>query len=115
LQDTPQLAAGRIHLLREDLALIGSSGLFDKARALTNHPDVAQSNSDLPTYYLRITDLEGRGLGLNFYIAWFLYRYKDVKEKRICPLVYSLKYGRKEGRVAQPDQTETVQSTERVL
>jgi len=101
--------------LREDLALIRSSDLFDETWYLTNNPDVAQARADPALHYLRFGGFEGLDPGPNFSSAWYLDTYADVKNYGVNPLVHYLKYGRKEGRVVQPDQAEIVRSTEKVL
>jgi len=79
------------------LALIRSSGLFDKTWYLNNNPDVTQANVDPVLHYLLHGGFEGRDPGPNFSSAWYLDTYEDVKKACINPLVHYLKIGRDEG------------------
>jgi glycosyltransferase involved in cell wall biosynthesis/uncharacterized coiled-coil protein SlyX len=101
--------------LKEDLALIRSSGLFDKTWYLTHNPDVTQAKVDPLLHYLRYGGFEGRDPGPNFSSAWYLEAYEDVKKAGINPLVHYLKQGREEGRKARPDQALIAQVDLRVL
>jgi SAM-dependent methyltransferase len=101
--------------LKEDSALIRSSGLFDETWYLNKNPDVAQAKADPAPHYLRMGGFEGRDQGPNFCSAWYLDTYEDVKKDGVNPLVHYVKYGREEGRGAQPDRVLTVQPKERVL
>jgi len=87
--------------LREDIALIRSSGLFDEQWYLANNPDVAQAGVDPACHYLLYGGFESRDPGPNFSSAWYLDVYEDVKKAGTNPLVHYLKYGREEGRTAQ--------------
>ena len=82
---------------REDLALIKSSGFFDKAWYLTNNPDLAQAKMDLLVHYLRMGGIEGRDPGPNFSSSWYLNTYEYVNEMKVNPLVHYLRYGKEEG------------------
>jgi len=92
------------NLEKEYLALIGSSGQFDREWYLAHYPDVAEANLDPMLHYLNNGGKEGRDPGPNFQSGWYLYTNNDVKEAGMNPLVHYLKYGRVEGRVGKSDQ-----------
>ena len=102
--------------LKEDLALIRSSGLFDEDWYLANNPDVSHAKVDPLLHYLCHGGFEGRDPGPCFSSSYYLAAYEDIKKARANPLVHYLKYGKAEGRTAQSDQAMqplTVQVAER--
>ena len=94
----PFMRIRRNRKIREDIALIRSSGLFDKAWYLANNPDVAQARVDPAHHYLLYGGFEGRAPGPNFSSTWYLDAYDDVKKAGINPLIHYLKYGSEEDR-----------------
>ena len=91
--------------LKEDLALIDSSGLFDEQWYLANNPDVDPVKVNPLLHYLREGGLKGRDPGPNFWSGWYLDTYEDVRKAGINPLVHYLKHGKDEGRETQPGYT----------
>ena len=89
--------------LKEDLALIRSSDLFDADWYLANNPDVAQTKMDPPLHYLRNGGFEGRDPRPSFSSAWYLDAYEDVKKSGMNPLVHYLKHGKTEKRDINED------------
>ncbi len=81
-----------------NIALIGSSGLFDPKWYLAHNPDVAQTGMDPLIHFVRFGGFEGRDPGPNFSSVWYLEQNEDVNKAGINPLLHYLEYGRKEGR-----------------
>jgi glycosyltransferase involved in cell wall biosynthesis len=99
----------RSRKIKNDAALVNSSGLFDKEWYLANNPDVAQAKIEPLFHYLRHGGFEGRDPGPGFYSNWYLDAYEDVKNAGMNPLIHYVKYGRNEGRSAQPEQAVQMQ------
>ena len=94
----------RSRKLKDDAALVNSSGLFDKEWYLAHNPDVAQAKIEPLFHYLRHGGFEGRDPGPSFCSNWYLDAYEDVKNAGMNPLIHYVKYGRNEGRSAQPER-----------
>jgi hypothetical protein len=90
--------------IKENLALIRSSSLFDGTWYLTNNPDVAGTKVDPMVHYLLYGGFEGRDPGPNFSSTWYLDSFGDVKKAGINPLIHYLRYGEEEGRKTKPRQ-----------
>lgn len=88
--------------IKEDSALLRSSGLFDEVWYLEKNPDIARAKIDPALHYLRYGGFEGRNPGPEFDGNWYLDTYEDVRKAGVNPLVHYLKYGRVEGRLTQP-------------
>ena len=91
----------RYYRLRNYLALIRKSELFDASRYLEHNPDVAQAGVDPVRHYLLYGGFEGRDPSPNFDSKLYLEMYPDVQAAGINPLVHYLRYGQKEGRATQ--------------
>lgn len=89
---------------KSDRNLVKESGFFDKNWYLDNNPDVAQSNMDPLSHFLRYGGLEGRDPGPNFNSSWYLITYEDVRNSNLNPLIHYLKYGIPENRQIQPSE-----------
>ncbi|NCO46016.1 MAG: hypothetical protein GW890_06210, partial [Vibrio sp.] len=84
----------RSRKLKDDAALVNSSGLFDKEWYLAHNPDVAQAKIEPLFHYLRHGGFEGRDPGPSFCSNWYLDAYEDVKNAGMNPLIHYVKYGR---------------------
>jgi GT2 family glycosyltransferase len=84
--------------LKHDYELVGSSGLFDRAFYLTEHPDVAKAGIDPIDHYLRFGAQENRSVGEEFDAPEYLRLNPDVAAAGLNPLVHYIKFGREEGR-----------------
>jgi O-antigen biosynthesis protein len=70
-----------------DLALMQSSGLFDKDFYLENNPDVEKAKVDPLFHYYYYGGMEGRDPSPGFDGHWYLDTYKDVKPTGLNPLI----------------------------
>jgi glycosyl transferase family 1 len=84
--------------LAAELALIGTSELFDACWYLQRYPDVARGTMSPFEHYLRFGVQEERDPGPGFDTRWYLESNPDVARSGINPLVHYLRHGRGEGR-----------------
>jgi GT2 family glycosyltransferase len=87
--------------IKDDLRLLRSSDLFDRATYIANNPDVNQAGIDPARHYLLFGAFEGRDPGPNFSSRWYLDTYVDVRISSVNPLVHYLRYGQAEGRLVK--------------
>ena len=87
---------------KSDIALIRSSGLFDRAFYLRHYPDVATGTMDPASHYVTYGAAWGRDPGPGFSSDRYLQNNPDVAAHNLNPLVHYERYGRAEGRPAPP-------------
>ena len=88
--------------LKEDMALLYTSNLFDSQWYLNCYKDVVDSGLDPAQHYLQFGYKEGRQPGPHFDGNWYLKHYSDVASKGMNPLIHFIKYGQAEGRRSSP-------------
>ena len=102
ISSRPQVNRPHVHRDEEDMALIGSSGLFDEGWYLLKNPDVASAKIDPMSHYLQSGGFERRDPSPNFSSGWYLDTNEDVRIARVNPLIHYLELGMREGRTKQP-------------
>jgi glycosyltransferase involved in cell wall biosynthesis len=95
---------GRNRRLKEELTLVRSSGLFDENWYLIKNTDVADAKLDPLRHFLLFGGFERRDPNPQFNSGWYLDTYEDVKRAGSNPFVHYLESGRREGRLAKPDE-----------
>ncbi len=93
---------------KEDLAVIGASGLFNVDWYLEKNPDVAARKVNPALHYLLHGGFEGRDPGQGFDSTWYMKEYADVSQSGLNPLVHYLSFGQKDGRRRIPPDPEPV-------
>ena len=88
--------------IKQDMALLYTSNLFDIDWYLDRYKDVAESELDPAEHYLKFGYKEGRNPGPNFDGNWYLQHYSDVAKRGMNPLIHFIKYGEVEGRRSSP-------------
>jgi glycosyltransferase involved in cell wall biosynthesis/ubiquinone/menaquinone biosynthesis C-methylase UbiE len=86
----------------EDIALITSSGLFDRDWYLGQYTDVREAGDDGALHYLVHGGAEGRDPGPLFDSDWYLDQNPDVRASGANPLVHYLRHGMSESRDPNP-------------
>ncbi|MFV1876163.1 hypothetical protein [Nioella sp.] len=86
-------------LLKEELALLESSGLFDKDWYLSAYPDVKDDGIDPIMHFLRYGGFELRDPGPDFSSFDYHAINRDVAENGILGVVHYLRFGKAEGRL----------------
>lgn len=99
LFDTPLPRRLRNTLSRR---MVMRSGLFDPRWYCARYPDVAASNIDPLSHYLRCGGHEGRSPSAAFDGARYLAENPDVAQAGCNPLLHYLRAGRTEGRLCHP-------------
>ncbi|MBI5966100.1 MAG: polysaccharide pyruvyl transferase family protein [Chloroflexi bacterium] len=97
--------------LKNDLALIKSSSLFNTEWYLAQNLDIAQAGMDPAIHFLQHGGLEERDPSPQFSSSWYLNTNQDVKNARVNPLLHYLKHGRREGRIirrVQPSNSHAI-------
>ncbi len=89
----------------ENVRLIASSELFDRAWYLEKYPHVADARSDPALHYLRFGAREEHDPGPGFSTLHYLRANEDVRDAGVNPLVHYLKYGKSEGRNPLPSRS----------
>lgn len=84
--------------LKQDMAIIAQTRLFDKGYYLSQYPDVAQTGMDPIKHYLLYGSNEGRNPSRLFNTKKYLTRYPDVLNSRMNPLIHFICHGKEEGR-----------------
>lgn len=84
--------------LRQQLAIVRSSGLFSAESYLEDNPDVRASGADPVEHYLRIGWREGRRPGSAFDPVAYFAANPELNPATINPLLHYLQHGREEGR-----------------
>jgi O-antigen biosynthesis protein len=82
------------------VALLESSGLFDRDWYLGRNPDVAAAAIDPLLHYLTTGAGEGRDPGPRFETEWYLEHNPDVRAAGMNPLLHYVVSGAAEGRAA---------------
>jgi lipopolysaccharide biosynthesis protein/GT2 family glycosyltransferase len=90
--------------LRDELALLASSPLFDRDWYLDRYPDVREADMDPALHYLTLGASEGRDPSAAFDTQRYLAEYPDIAGTGLNPLVHYLRHGASEGR--QPKKTD---------
>jgi len=90
-----------ITINKKQMAMIRTSGFFDKNWYLEKNPDVAKEKGDPCKHYLLYGGFEGRDPGPNFNSGRYLEVNADVKNDGANPLLHYLEYGKNEGRLAK--------------
>jgi DNA repair exonuclease SbcCD ATPase subunit len=88
--------------IKQDMALLYTSNLFDIDWYLGRYKDVVESGLDPAEHYLKFGYKEGRNPGPNFDGNWYLQHYSDVAKRGMNPLIHFIKYGEAEGRRSSP-------------
>ncbi|MDP5138722.1 hypothetical protein ORJ04_22505, partial [Rheinheimera baltica] len=81
-----------------------ASGLFDTEYYKQRYPDVAASEVDVVTHYLKYGAYEGRNPNANFISSFYLNEYADVRSSGINPLVHYIRFGLAEQRKTAPEK-----------
>ncbi len=97
----PLLKMRHARMYRRDLAIMRSSGLYDRDWYLKQNPDVAQTGMDPLIHYLHNGGFEDRDPGPGFSSGYYLETNEDVKRAGVNPLLHYLKNGIREGRSIQ--------------
>ena len=103
---SPRLRLGRANPVNaladpRHLALLESSGLFDREWYLARNPDVGAAGIDALLHYLTSGASEGRDPGPGFDTRWYLESYPDVRAAGMNPLLHYVASGEAEGRAAR--------------
>lgn len=93
-------------VLKQNMALLYSSELFDPEWYLQSYQDVRETGIDPAQHYLLHGANEGRFPSASFDGDWYLERYPDIVESGINPLIHYIKFGMSEGRTASPKMIE---------
>lgn len=96
--------------LREKIALIAHSGLFDEPWYVSRYPEVARSDMEPIAHYLQRGAAEAKNPGPAFDTGWYVRTYADVAVAKLNPLIHYIRFGRREGRACRPasaDETPT--------
>ena len=90
-------AARKTAQIREDVAAIRASGLFDEAWYRAQYPDVAERDDPI-RHYVERGATEGRNPSYQFDTTTYLENYPDVAARGANALAHYVKFGRREGR-----------------
>lgn len=88
--------------LKDAVAEVSASGLFNLAWYTGRYPDVLQAGMDPLEHFLSHGGREGRDPGPHFNSSAYLAAYPDVAQTGLNPLVHYIRHGRREGRRADP-------------
>jgi len=84
--------------VRQQVAILRQSGLFDNAWYLDQYPDVRESGVEPMLHYASHGWEEGRSPNPNFNGRLYLQRNPDVAAAGVNPLIHYIQHGREEGR-----------------
>ena len=90
--------------MREQVARIEASGLFDAGWYVREYRDLQSSNMPPAMHYLLHGGAEGRNPGPDFDSAWYLAANRDVAAAGVNPLLHFIDQGRAEGRLPKPPE-----------
>ncbi|WP_422138227.1 hypothetical protein [Endozoicomonas sp. ALC020] len=84
--------------LKEKIALIEQSGLFDIQWYTQSYPEAAQYKAGAIAHYLMLGAKKNHNPSADFNSSWYLNTYQDVKEAGVNPLLHYIQFGQSEGR-----------------